>query len=271
MQAMYHIGRELRAFKKERKRQYRELFSCVEKGDLLGIKAFLVAERALDYKNDSDYIPYLHNAAENGHLAVVKALLAAEADPEQLDYFEQTPLYSAAEFGQEEVVETLLHAKAAPEIVDRASEKARRKFPWACKEWEPLHLAAQKGLAKMMQALVQAGANPNKRDFWGLTPLHYAARSGSTDCVRILLQAGANALARTNNKEIPRDCATNPAKGWAPYPEIIALVDLYDSRKQALAFCMANHPRLGADSSAKVLIPDLRKRIWGYLYPLVPN
>ena len=45
-------------------------------------------------------------------------------------------------------------------------------------------------------ALVQAGADVNAKDPYGVSPLHYAAISGSIETIRLLLQSGADVNAR---------------------------------------------------------------------------
>ncbi|GIL43328.1 hypothetical protein Vafri_1108 [Volvox africanus] len=55
-----------------------------------------------------------------------------------------------------------------------------------------LSVAANKGHAAVVSALLAAGASPHHRSLDGETPLHAAALSGSAECVRLLLEAGAD-------------------------------------------------------------------------------
>lgn len=64
---------------------------------------------------------------------------------------------------------------------------------------QPLHLAAMNPDTTAMQALLQAGANPNARDNDGATPLHMAAYASRPNHARLLLEAGADPLAKTDN------------------------------------------------------------------------
>jgi ankyrin repeat protein len=61
----------------------------------------------------------LHWASGEGHLEVVKALLAAQADVKKADDDGETPLHWASDFGHLEVVEALLAAQAD---VNKANE-----------------------------------------------------------------------------------------------------------------------------------------------------
>lgn len=55
----------------------------------------------------------------------------------------------------------------------------------------PLHLACQKNSVKLVDHLIQKGADVNVFDYTGQTPLHVAIENGS-DCLTSLLKAGAD-------------------------------------------------------------------------------
>ena len=80
----------------------------------------------------------------------------------------------------------------------------------------PLHFAAMtnENLA-VLQALLDAGANPDAKDSAGATPLHQAARSSTNTAVmQALLAAGADINARTSEGETPLDVATRK-ENWS--------------------------------------------------------
>jgi len=56
----------------------------------------------------------------------------------------------------------------------------------------PLHIAALLGRIEMMQALLVAGADPHAEDIAGRLPLHYAASSSEPSGLVLLLDAGAD-------------------------------------------------------------------------------
>ncbi len=66
-----------------------------------------------------------------------------------------------------------------------------------------LHLAAKRGDAQLLQALLNAGANIAAQDINGQTPLHLAADTGYTESVLILLTANADASAQDKNGKSP--------------------------------------------------------------------
>ena len=55
----------------------------------------------------------------------------------------------------------------------------------------PLHVAAERGFAPVVQALVKAGADANATTSRGTTPLMLAAAAGDTGALTALLDAGA--------------------------------------------------------------------------------
>ncbi|KAH8774528.1 ankyrin repeat protein, partial [Diaporthe sp. PMI_573] len=61
----------------------------------------------------------LHVAAENGHTAVVEALLKNGADIQSTTHGSETALHTAAKTGHYEVVETLLKHGAKVTVKDR--------------------------------------------------------------------------------------------------------------------------------------------------------
>ncbi|RUS28059.1 ankyrin repeat-containing domain protein [Jimgerdemannia flammicorona] len=62
----------------------------------------------------------------------------------------------------------------------------------------PLHLAAWRcpDYPKILERLIDAGAQINRRDGYGQTALHDAAYHGNTRCVEVLLRRGIDASAR---------------------------------------------------------------------------
>jgi hypothetical protein len=64
-------------------------------------------------------------------------------------------------------------------------------------------VAAQAGNSILTQFFLNAGANVNKEDNYGITPLHWAADSGKKDIVKLLLNAGANVNAANSYGSTP--------------------------------------------------------------------
>ncbi|CAM9473445.1 unnamed protein product, partial [Hapterophycus canaliculatus] len=67
----------------------------------------------------------------------------------------------------------------------------------------PLHRAVHFRHFQILKILLQAGANPNLRDCYGITPLHLVAVSGCTAGAAELLPAGADTTIRCHNSCTP--------------------------------------------------------------------
>jgi len=63
------------------------------------------------------------------------------------------------------------------------------------------------GNLKSVKALVELGANVNKRDGLGSTPLHHAASEGYIDIVKFLLRCNADVRALNREQQMPIDVA----------------------------------------------------------------
>ncbi len=72
-----------------------------------------------------------------------------------------------------------------------AKEQQFRNIPKS-KYDSKLLIAAKNNDVILLKLLLDAGADKDKADKYGLTPLHYAARSGYSECVKLLIKAGAN-------------------------------------------------------------------------------
>src|SRR6202012_304017 len=64
----------------------------------------------------------------------------------------------------------------------------------------PLFMACQNGRAKMIDLLLEHGAEPNGANALGTTPLMIASASGSVDAVKVLLGHGADANVREHTR-----------------------------------------------------------------------
>jgi hypothetical protein len=77
--------------------------------------------------------------------------------------------------------------------------------------WTPLTIAAHRGKAECITALIKKGADPNKMNDNGYTPLHLASREGHKMCVEALLKNGAD-LEIVNNGKNALHIATEEGK-----------------------------------------------------------
>ena len=105
----------------------------------------------------------LFEAIESGDAAALAALLAADADVDEIDFhqYQATPLAHACDRGATAMVQALLAAGAEPDAADADGQR-------------PLHLALRHGIPALVQALIEAGANPFLRDRAGRCPADWA-------------------------------------------------------------------------------------------------
>lgn len=128
----------------------------------------------------------IHDAAGNGDLGKVKALLKDNPDLVfSKDKSGRTPLDWAAASGHKEVVELLLANKANVNANDNHGVT-------------PLHMAAGNGHKDVAEALLANKADVNARDNYGWTPLGEASlkshkeKKGRKDVAELLRQHGGH-------------------------------------------------------------------------------
>ncbi|PNP58993.1 hypothetical protein THARTR1_01241 [Trichoderma harzianum] len=140
---------------------------------------------------------YLLPAAEFGHEAIVKLLLARRADINAKDGRGFTPLHLAVSHGQEEVVKFLQNEGANFLVLSYADFRT------------PLHLAAEKNHEAIMKFLLDKGADIEATDIVNQTPLHYVVQYSSVAAVKFLLDEGANIEAADHIGQRSLDMAAN--------------------------------------------------------------
>jgi uncharacterized protein len=70
-----------------------------------------------------------------------------------------------------------------------------------------LKVAAVRGILEEVMALLDGGADPNKRGEHGFTALHHAVSQEHIDVVRVLLERGASLTVQNDWAQTPRDIA----------------------------------------------------------------
>lgn len=120
------------------------------------------------------------DAAQQGSVEQVRALLQQGADVNAAQSDGLTALHWAAMNNNREMVDLLLYAGATVRPLTRVGG------------YMPLHLAARSGHAEVTEALLKAGADANAWTSTGVTALHFAALANSPATIRALAAAGAD-------------------------------------------------------------------------------
>lgn len=163
------------------------LFHAAFNGDVESLK-MLLAARADINATDKGMSP-LYAAAQEGHVEVVRRLIAAGAALDlHTDDAHSTALYAAADAGHLDIVKMLINAGANVNL--RTSQGSTT-----------LMRAVEKQHHAIVDELLKAGADVNARGGNGgdWTPLLIASWTGDLPMMHRLYQAGADANARRND------------------------------------------------------------------------
>ncbi|EQC26384.1 serine/threonine protein kinase [Saprolegnia diclina VS20] len=141
----------------------------------------------------------LHNAAANGHIALLDHLVAPTAartiDEANDDGW--TPVALAVQSGHTNVVARLLHHGASLE---------HKRL----QDGTLLHVATSRRVGTdLLKHLVTSGSKVEACDTRGWTPLHVAAHEGHIQAVEYLVRVGANVVAETLDRETPLQIAND--------------------------------------------------------------
>ncbi|HCE59707.1 MAG TPA: hypothetical protein DEQ74_02650, partial [Wolbachia sp.] len=145
----------------------------------------------------------LHFAAGFGHIEAVEFLLAAGADIDAKNKYDETPLYCASRDHRDyqghhmEVTKILLNNGADAKVVS--------KFGYT-----PLHWWARRGHIDIIRDLLAAGVGVNVANDYGDTALHWAAKRSYRGVVMILLVAGADPSLMNKYSQTPIDLVQTP-------------------------------------------------------------
>jgi ankyrin repeat protein len=157
----------------------------------------------------------LLHAARQGHAGAVEALLDAGADIDQVSADGTTPIFIAALNGRFDLVLALLERGADPNLANHAN--GTPLFATINQQWIPktgyaqpnVHLQQNATHMEVMEALLQAGADPNARlskRLWftqyggsilsvnmiGATPFWRASYAADVEAMRLLVAYGAD-------------------------------------------------------------------------------
>lgn len=150
-----------------------ELLDACRFGDLEKVKTLVKQKHAdLNVSNPGGWTP-LQEAAENGHLNIVKLLIDNGAFLDQADKEGRTALYWSSKTGEAKVVEYLLQKGANPNLTKLNGQS-------------PLHATVIYKQPAVAKVLLQYGANPHQRDLENISPVDMAMLSQQKDLLNVL-------------------------------------------------------------------------------------
>jgi ankyrin repeat protein len=178
-----------------------EIHDAARNGDLEKVEALLKANPDLVSSNDTNGRTPLFYAVTARHKDVMKLLLASKADVNAKDDGGRTVLHWMSGTHDKNIVEFLLTNKA--DVNARANDGST-PLDWAVNNNEN----AKNGNTNVMELLLvnKADVNATNRVNFG-TPLHTAARLGNIDEVKLLLAYKADVTAKDNHGRTPSDVA----------------------------------------------------------------
>ncbi|MEI8290518.1 MAG: ankyrin repeat domain-containing protein [Verrucomicrobiota bacterium] len=160
-----------------------KLHDAAKNGDLAAVKALVEGKADVNAKDDQDATPIIW-ASMNGKLEVVQYLVSKQADV-NASSGGITALTIAAQYGENDIVAFLLQSGAD---VNGKSQKA---------EESPLSQACMNGHKDTVQLLLSKGANAKANASSGNTLLHYAVRKENNEAlVELLIKNGVDVNAK---------------------------------------------------------------------------
>jgi len=178
-------------------------------------------------------------------------LLEEGADVNAVDNRGETALHWAAQQGLDSLVLLLLQNGAD------LSKKANESGPFSGET--ALHAASRRGHyaecaghERVVELLLEHGAEVSAKNANGQTPLHEAASSGREAVVYALLNGGADDRLKSKHGDTPYDMATKYAARRSPWiAATIKAVAVH--RARYVAFAMGQQERLGVGSRVMAL------------------
>lgn len=182
-----------------------ELFRAAHAGDLAAVEALLAAGRDPNAREDGDNTTPMHWAAAAGHLDVVRALADAggdvigSGDDHELTIIGWAAAWDGCDDAAHRAVADFLVSRGARHTIISAiafglDDEVRRIVaqdpaavgkPMSHNEGFqlPLHFAVRRNLPRMVELLLELGADPNGRDGPGYMATAYAMDAGADRAV----------------------------------------------------------------------------------------
>jgi ankyrin repeat protein len=167
-------------------KKWRPVHAASMKGTVNVIARLVEAGATLEAAGAPGGTAPIHLAAEEGRSALLEYLVKQQkVDVDLRDSEGQTPIIRAARSN---------HAEAVQKLVELGGTVDATQWPGKDSDfgWTALHFAARDGATYALDALIEAGLDPDRPLVNGARPLHLAAYNGNVESVRRLLAKGAS-------------------------------------------------------------------------------
>ncbi|KAL8824082.1 MAG: hypothetical protein Q9191_005313 [Dirinaria sp. TL-2023a] len=156
-------------------------------------------------ESDLDRHTALHLSISNHHADILELLVTAGADLNAMDRLKRTPLHWTTLYNDYKAAECLLGAGAKADLRDHFGDTAldyglingyydlavllleHGAWPKATGLQKSLYAAAMYGSAGLVKKLVDAGADPLKKERWGESPYHAAGYTDNKETAEMIL------------------------------------------------------------------------------------
>ncbi|XP_078346797.1 uncharacterized protein LOC144632055 isoform X2 [Oculina patagonica] len=204
------------------------LHEAAERGDSSAVSRLLL-DKNVDVNEKAGghraYRTALHRAAGYGHLAVVRQLLKASADPMKCSSVHRTPLHEACIGGHKHVVQELLKYITDFDVVDTNGQTSA-------------HLSAYHGESECLQVLISNGSSMALEDKQGRSPAHLAAMKNHPTALRCLIENDVEVSCVDDQGRTPAHCAASA--GGLDALKVLAHNDI-DVNSRDTAGCVPAH------------------------------
>ncbi|XP_072016156.1 E3 ubiquitin-protein ligase MIB2-like [Amphiura filiformis] len=164
------------------------LVAAAAKGDVSKVKELVSSNpRWVDFRDDDKGYTALHVSSHEGHIDVVKVLVAANANLEIKDADGDTALAFSCYGNKPSITRFLLERGSSVHAVNRIGKSS-------------LHTAVGKGNSACASILINQGANVNLRDNEGNTPMMTAIESEDESTIDVLADHPRVDFTIKNNK-----------------------------------------------------------------------
>ena len=173
-----------------------DLHSAVQLGKLEKVKKLIASGMDVNKKDDTLEYTALHLAVKKKNIDIIKELVKAGANVNAVNVqcLGETPLFIAVmdENPSLKVVEELLNSGADPNYATRSSGTSVLHIAVSPDPGFEENKNNKKDIVKIIEKLIEKGADLNAQNYFGKTPLMTAAEREEKTLMKILLEAGAD-------------------------------------------------------------------------------